>query len=204
MQFTTNRSLRRRLASRLAAIGLIILTLVPSWWLGRRLALFTRVCGSSMKPTLEEGQFLPLEHRIPKEIPRGTIVVIERFGRRSLIKRIIGLPNETITFQCGEVLVNQKMLYEPYLPRQVTTFSARYASLTTRADEYVVLGDNRLDSEDSREFGTVQRSEIGAIVDAPFSQPRTLATHRYRLLLRTKKPFAVTRAIQIERVQDRD
>jgi signal peptidase I len=157
-----------------------------------------------MKPTLEEGQLLPLEHRIPRDIPRGTIVVVERFGRGALIKRVVGLPNETISFQCGEVLVNQQMLYEPYVPRQVMTFSAMYTTLGTKADEYVVLGDNRLDSEDSREFGIVRRSEIGAIVNVACLEPRILKAPQYRLLSRTKKPFALAKAIQLERVRDND
>ena len=94
------------------------------------------------------------------------------------------------------------MLYEPYVPRQVTTFTSSYSTLTTKADEYVVLGDNRLDSEDSREFGTVRRNEIWAIVDAAFSEPSILKTPEYRLLLRTRKPFALAKAIQIEQVPD--
>ena len=202
MHFIKKRSRERQLRSHVAALGLILLTAVPSWYLGRRLVLFAHVSGTSMQPTLEEGQFLPLEHFIPRDIPRGTIVVVERFGRESLIKRIVGLPNETISFQCGEVLVNQQMLYEPYLPLHVTTFYSGYVTLTTKADEYVVLGDNRIESEDSREFGAVRRSNISAIVNVPFSQPRILATPRYRWLMRTKKPFALAKAIQIERMPD--
>ena len=72
---------------------------------------------------------------------------------RDFIKRIIGLPGETVTILSGQVTVNGELLQEPYIAA-----APRYnGTWTAAADEYFVLGDNRNNSSDSHSWGVLQR-----------------------------------------------
>jgi signal peptidase I len=79
------------------------------------------------------------------------------------IKRIIGLPGDVISIHNGKVYVNGNVLNEPYLPSTlVMAGDATYAKVPP--DNYFVMGDNRMESFDSRNWGTVKRSEIVGVV----------------------------------------
>jgi len=90
----------------------------------------------------------------------------------TLIKRVLGLPGETIEGRDGHIVVNGVELVEPYLRpgRQSSAFIA----VTVPADSYWLLGDNRLDSKDSRFYGPFPRSAIVGRVTAILS-PRLRA-----------------------------
>lgn len=82
---------------------------------------------------------------------------------RHFIKRIIGLPGETVEVKDGSVWINDKRLAEPWLPKDVTTEWPEGEKLTVPKNAYWVMGDNRDDSKDSRYFDTshfVKRSAI--------------------------------------------
>ena len=143
-----------------------------------------RVDGSSMDPTLEDGQFLLVNRlvylrvemdRLAKIVPfwqagegssrhaihapeRGEIIVFEfpdrnlNNDRKDFVKRVVGLPGETIRMHDGVVFVNEKELDEPYLPEKD---HSNAAETTLGAGEYYVLGDNRAHSNDSRSWGAV-------------------------------------------------
>jgi signal peptidase I len=120
-----------------------------------------RVVGSSMTPTLENGEFLvvnKLDYRLHQP-QRGDIIVFTDpvSPDRKLIKRVIGLPGETIEITNGEVLINQQLLDEPYLEDPGN--SSRPATILPDG-EYFVLGDNRNNSSDSRSWGTLPRDRI--------------------------------------------
>jgi len=125
------------------------------------LAQATRVEGQSMEPNLHNNQRLIIEkisyHFHPPR--RGDIVVIKLSNRHSdpLIKRVIGLPGETIEIRDGHVYINGQTLEEPYL-HQLT-----FGNISPRviSPGYVfVLGDNRGASNDSRSFGEVALTDI--------------------------------------------
>jgi signal peptidase I len=125
------------------------------------------VLGSSMEPNLHEGERLaasPLPY-IFGEPQRGDIVILYPMeeGGPYLVKRIIGLPNETIHFdEVSQLYVNGVHVDEPYL--SVICRSCRNQTWVLGADEYFFLGDNRNVSRDSRSYGAVHSSQIMARV----------------------------------------
>jgi signal peptidase I len=120
-----------------------------------------RVVGSSMVPTLENGEFLVVNKLGFRLHPpqRGDIIVFTDpvSPDRKLIKRVIGLPGETVEIQDGMILINRQVLDEPYL--EDPGGSSRPASVLPEG-EYFVLGDNRNNSSDSRTWGTLSRERI--------------------------------------------
>ena len=125
------------------------------------LAQATRVEGQSMEPNLHNDQRLIVEKISYRfhEPQRGDIVVLRRPHRSSepLIKRIVGLPGDTLEVKDGRVYMNGEPLDEPYLNQ------ATWGNMPPRLvpEEHVfVLGDNRRASNDSRAFGVVPFDDI--------------------------------------------
>ena len=101
------------------------------------------------------------ERWFPFHSPRqGEIVVFhnpEDPNGPDFVKRVIGEPGDTVEIVHGEVIVNGEALDEPYLERASTE---TFGPLVVPEGHYYVLGDNRLNSEDSRFFGTVPVEKI--------------------------------------------
>jgi signal peptidase I len=135
-----------------------------------------RVEGTSMVPELQDQDRLcinKLAYRVGS-IQRGDVVVFQypRDPSRSYIKRVIGLPGDTIRIAHGRVFLNGVEQTEGYVP-------ARYADERSEPEEVVpagdffVMGDHRSVSYDSRDFGPVERHYIygkAAFVYWPFSE----------------------------------
>lgn len=125
------------------------------------LAQATRVEGQSMEPNLHDNQRLIIEKVSYYVHPprRGDIVVLRLPNRRSdpLIKRVIGLPGETVEIRDGRVLINGEALDEPYL--SISTYAGMPPQVVPE-EQVFVLGDNRGFSNDSRSFGFVPFSDI--------------------------------------------
>lgn len=136
--------------------------------------LFTRfvayrciVKGSSMEMTFEEGDNAIAE-RISYYLhdPRRFDVVVldleeeqqNGTGKDTLIKRVIGLPGETVSIHDGYVHINGERLSEDIYA--VAGYTAAYPEITLGDDEFFVLGDNRDISRDSRSFGPVKKDAI--------------------------------------------
>jgi signal peptidase I len=125
------------------------------------------VKGESMSPSFESGDYLivdEISYRI-SEPQRGDVVVFKypKNTTQRFIKRIIGLPGETVVIKSGNVTVVKKtgeevILDEQYLPEDLKTYGD--TSTTLKADEYFVLGDNRMYSYDSRSWGIVPKANI--------------------------------------------
>jgi len=119
-----------------------------------------RVEGISMEPSLHEGQFVVV-NRIAyrwNEAERGDIIVF-RFPlnpSRRFIKRVIGLPGNTVTIRGGDLYIDGQILDEPYLAA-----TPRYdGEWVIGPDELFVLGDNRNNSSDSQNWGPLPMEEI--------------------------------------------
>ena len=97
------------------------------------------------------------------DVHRGDVVVFESppnegSQTKDLIKRVIGLPGETVEAHDGHIYINEQELDEPYLDTDVTTLPFDKVKIT--ADHYWVMGDNRANSRDSRFYGTISESLI--------------------------------------------
>ncbi len=114
-----------------------------------------RVDGASMDQTLEDGQILLL-YKL-SNIDYGDIVVLdEEKEGEIIIKRIIGMPGDTVSINDNTVYVNDEELEEDYAYGETSD----YEEITLGDDEYFILGDNRPISKDSRYFGPVKEDEI--------------------------------------------
>ncbi len=112
-----------------------------------------RVDGTSMVPTLENGEFVLVNKMAYRFGPptRGDIIVFQSTTEQNLdlIKRIIGLPGDHIVIGNGKVIVNGQTLNEPYIAAEPD-----YSGLwTVPQGDLFVLGDNRNDSSDSHAWG---------------------------------------------------
>jgi signal peptidase I len=99
------------------------------------------------------------------KIARGDVVVVRMDTRRggcsgaAIIKRVVGLPGETIAQRSGRVFINRHRLREPYLAAR-SAAGPDFAERRLPAEHYFVMGDNRPRSCDSRRFGPVLRRDI--------------------------------------------
>lgn len=118
------------------------------------------VRGSSMEPSLHNGQYLIVSKisYLFGEPRRGDVVVFVApgNGKEDYIKRIIGLPGEEVEIRDGAVWINGYRLEEPYLKSPIPYTG----SWTLGPDEYFVLGDNRANSSDSHSWGPLPRKNI--------------------------------------------
>jgi len=126
----------------------------------------TYVSGSSMENTLSHGDNLivdKLTYRF-KDPQRFDIIVFPfRYEEKTYyIKRIIGLPGETVQISDGNIYINGEILYESYGREVMKSAGLAADPITLGEDEYFVLGDNRNDSSDSRDpnVGLIHRDEI--------------------------------------------
>ena len=112
-----------------------------------------RVDGTSMNKTLNNGDLLVLS-KISK-ISQYDIVVLKVDGEK-IIKRVIGMPGDTIEIKKDKIYINDKKIKDEFAFGKTSDYSL----ITLKDDEYFVLGDNRLVSKDSRYFGPVKKNAI--------------------------------------------
>lgn len=168
----SNRQRRRLLALTLQGLLLVSLAFGSYCFASRFIATSVRVVGNSMFPTLRDKDRYLLNRwiyvfRAPRE---GEIVVIsDPADNRLSVKRVVAVPGQTVLVKPdGKVFRDGQELHEPYLPTGMVTYPIGTKTeqvLVCGANDFVLLGDNRMNSADSRVYGTVQRKRIlGMIV----------------------------------------
>ncbi len=163
-----------------------------------------KVSGSSMHPTLENGQYLVVnrliyfqvdmerlskvvpfwnvskpEERFAVHAPRRGEIIVFRYPddpTQDFVKRVVGLPGETVEVRRGLVYVDEETLSEPYLASRDRSSSDE---VELGPGEYYVLGDNRRNSRDSRSWGPVPEDNILGkvwLIYWPFGDMRMLSS----------------------------
>lgn len=136
--------------------NVIIIAILASAFALRQFYKPIRVSGHSMDTTLNNGM-IGYSEKVNEstELKRGDIVVVET-NDHYIIKRIIGLPNETISCSGGVVYINGVSYSEDYISSETSDFD----EVVLGDNEYFVMGDNRSNSKDSREIGAITRDSI--------------------------------------------
>ena len=121
-----------------------------------------RVNGESMYPTLKNGEIMLLNkinYRF-HDIKRFDIVVVNEENQK-IIKRVIGLPGETLKYENNTLYIDGQEVKEPYLKEKTSDFNLKDLGIEKIPEGYYfVMGDNRDNSKDSRIIGPVKRKQI--------------------------------------------
>ena len=160
-------------------ILLIVITISASYFITTNVFVKTSVSGTSMEPTLKEGQVVivnKLEYYI-KSPKRNDVIVYKQSNKEHSyfeIKRVIGLPGETVKIKNGIVYINDEAIKEKVKTEAISNSGLAEEGVKLDDNEYFVLGDNRNDSEDSRfaGIGNVLKNEIlgkAVATEKPFS-----------------------------------
>ena len=129
------------LKNKIFRVCLVLLVITFPFTLKYKLVM---TMGSSMEPTLSDGEWLILEKKSSLDknwFPRRLDTVVAKDGKENIIKRIIGLPGETVEIKNGNIYINKKILNDPfgirYVPEQTIMIPKGYVW---------IIGDNREDS----------------------------------------------------------
>jgi len=156
----------RRFLRQLAALLIFCLLCVASHFVFSRFVITPVIIqGRSMMPTLLDGEYYFLNRLAYffKSPARGDLVVIRDPGHDDFaVKRIIAKPGDWLNLKDGKVYLNGRRLNESYLTKGTftATSDAREKWIELGKEHYFVMGDNRVCSEDSRNYGRIVRSSI--------------------------------------------
>ncbi len=168
----------RPLGCLIEIVETLVLTIVIFWVIQTFVAQPYRVEQQSMHGTLEPDQYVLVDKVTPHfdSYSRGDIVVfnpiirpgscsdpgtnLQTEGDTPYIKRVIGEPGDQVSVQDGFVYVNGAKLDEPYTESRPTDQTGSQVTWTVPADRLFVMGDNRPNSSDSRQFGPICISDV--------------------------------------------
>lgn len=139
-----------------------VLVIIGVFFLKTFIVTPIRVNGASMYPTLHDNDIMILNkmHYWFSPIERFDIVVVKT-DQNYLIKRVIGLPKEHVEYKNNILYVNGKKIEEPVEGLETKDFDSNtFGKGNIPENYYLVLGDNRNNSFDSREFGFVPKKSI--------------------------------------------
>ncbi|MCI5774345.1 MAG: signal peptidase I [Erysipelotrichaceae bacterium] len=149
----------------------LAISLVIVYVLTRVLIRPISVNGNSMYPTLKDKDFgiASVYKTFINDVKRDDIVIIHLESGEYIIKRVIGLPNETVSCENGVVMIDGEPLDQTYLDQEYVStfdvFTEDFAPVTLGSDEFFVMGDNRPNSKDSRYYGAFKYDDIKGVVD---------------------------------------
>lgn len=160
-----NKRIRSIVLEIIEVVGVAFLPLFISYQFLARPFL---VLGASMEPNFHNGNYLIVDvisYRFG-EPQRGDVIIFRYPGDLTTfyIKRIIGLPGDTVSFSGNRIIVNGESLEEGYLPPDIATETPTKTEFYLGSDEYFVMGDNRVASYDSRNWGPLPKKDIIGVV----------------------------------------
>ena len=122
-----------------------------------------RVDGNSMYPTFNNGDIL-LENKFDKSYERFNVIVF-RHNNSKLVKRIIGLPGDSVEIKDNKLYINGEQINEGYEHLNTEDYSLKDKGIEKIPEgKYFVLGDNRTNSLDSRFFGLISEDDIDGVI----------------------------------------
>jgi len=129
----------------------IIIAILLAFFLRAFVFATSIVEGESMDPTLENGERVIINKFVYLigEPKRGDIVIIER-PTKNYVKRVIGMPGETVEVEDHMLYINGKKHSQPYINQNAMAHTGKFGPVTVPDDSYFVMGDNRAISKDSR------------------------------------------------------
>lgn len=141
-----------------------ILTIIAVLFIVVYVVSVQQIIGPSMQPTLNNGDIVLLnkfQYRL-FDVKRNQIIALNYKDTKYMVKRVIGLPGEKIEFKDNTLYINDKAFNEPFI-KDVKTNDFSLADLgydVIPQDMYLVLGDNRENSMDGRDFGLIKKKDI--------------------------------------------
>ncbi|MHB1683779.1 MAG: signal peptidase I [Bacilli bacterium] len=150
-------------------IKAILVALVIAWLIHHFLFAQFRVDGISMEPTLQNGERL-LVDKIPYYFgppKRGDIIIFHAPDGMDWVKRVIGLPGDTVQVYKGNLILNGKIVHEPFINGPMNPLR-NFGPEKVPPGDLFVMGDNRNVSEDSRVIGPIPISKVIGRVDFVF------------------------------------
>jgi signal peptidase I len=154
----------------LQCVLVIFLALGSYLLISHFLVTSVRVVGTSMVPTLHDNDFYLLNrwvYHFKQPKPGDVVVIRDIAGDCFAVKRIVAATGDSVYLKGGAVYVNGRKLAEPYLPPGTPTFAvgpSKDQLFMCGRDQFFLLGDNRMNSIDSRYYGAVARPNILGLV----------------------------------------
>jgi signal peptidase I len=146
--------------------------------------------GQSMEPNFHNGEYLLVDkfsyHITQPKRGDVDIIIPPDDISKDYIKRIIGVPGDTVEIKSGKVFINNKEIKEPYLPSNTPTLIngdfKQSQKITLKDNQYYVLGDNRGDSRDSRYIGIIPKENIigrTLLIAFPFKNAQVISRYDF-------------------------
>lgn len=143
---------KKRIIILVVVLVLLILGVIGGIMKDHKEASTCTISGQSMEPALSDGDTISINKDYT--LDRFDVVVF-KFNDTTYVKRVIGLPNETVMYSDNKLYINDKLIEDPYNDGNTEDFS-----ITLKDGEFYCLGDNRAVSTDSRKLGRMLESYI--------------------------------------------